>query len=57
MEPSDQFMNVEETARLLSRTQHNIRTLLRNGGLKGAKIGARWYVSRRDLDQRIHGGG
>jgi len=53
MESSDQFMNVEEAARLLSRTQPNIRTLLRNGGLKGAKIGARWYVSRRDLDRRI----
>tara|TARA_R110000744_G_scaffold34976_3_gene81245 strand:- start:416 stop:604 length:189 start_codon:yes stop_codon:yes gene_type:complete len=55
MEDKPDYMTVEQAANLLGRSQYNVRAMLTDGRLQGAKIGGRWYVSLRAIQQRIDG--
>lgn len=47
----DDFMTVSEAAELLGYTLQHTRLLLRQGRLKGSKIGRDWMILREAVDE------
>jgi len=48
-----EYYTVEELAKLLKTTEYTIRKWLRDGELKGKKIGKFWYVSKEYIEKTL----
>lgn len=51
MENKSNFLDAEIIGKLLNVSRATIRKFLKNGILKGKKIGKKWYMSSSDLDE------
>jgi excisionase family DNA binding protein len=52
----EKYLNTREVAERLSMTQDYLRELLREGKIKGIKIGKRWKIKESELKKIIEGG-
>ena len=48
-------LSLSETAHALATTEHVVRRALRNGELKGFKVGREWRVPREAIERLIAG--
>jgi len=49
------YYSVNDMVKLLSLTPVTIRTLLREGKIKGKKVGKRWLVREEELQKYLNG--
>jgi len=51
-----QLLRVEDIAQTLNTHKVTIRRYIREGKLKGTKIGKRWYVTKERFREFVNGG-
>ncbi|NQT28994.1 MAG: helix-turn-helix domain-containing protein [Candidatus Saganbacteria bacterium] len=47
----DDFFTVPELARIFKKPEYTIRDWLRNGFIKGERIGKSWHVPKKNVDK------
>jgi excisionase family DNA binding protein len=50
MEPESTLLSVADAARRLNRSTEQVRRYLREGRLKGQRLGGQWFIDRATLD-------
>jgi excisionase family DNA binding protein len=50
MEPESTLLSVADAARRLNRSTEQVRRYLREGRLKGQRLGGQWFINRAVLD-------
>lgn len=50
MEPESTLLSVADAARRLNRSTEQVRRYLREGRLKGQRLGGQWFIDRTVLD-------
>ena len=51
--PDQQYLTVEEVARLLRVSPPTVRQLIESGELKAVRVGRQFRIAREDLDDYI----
>ncbi len=49
------FYDVQEIARIFDMTPQSIRKFIREGRIKGRKVGTRWYVTEEAIREFLLG--
>jgi len=49
------FYDVQEIARIFDMTPQSIRKFIREGRIKGRKVGTRWYVTEEAIREYLLG--
>jgi excisionase family DNA binding protein len=49
----DDYLTVNETARLLGRSTEQVRRYLREGVLRGQRVGGQWFVTCDDAEAML----
>jgi len=51
----ERYLNTKEVAEMLSISQEYLRQLLREGKVKGVKVGRLWKIKESDIEELIQG--
>jgi excisionase family DNA binding protein len=51
----EKYLNTKEVSEMLSIGQEYLRQLLREGKVKGVKVGKRWKIKESDIEELIQG--
>jgi excisionase family DNA binding protein len=51
----ERYLNTKEVAEMLSIGQEYLRQLLREGKIKGIKVGKRWKIKESDIQELTKG--
>jgi len=51
----ERYLNTKEVAEMLSVGQEYLRQLLREGKIKGVKVGRRWKIKESDVKKLVEG--
>jgi len=51
----ERYLNTKEVAEMLAVGQEYLRQLLREGKIKGVKVGKRWKIKESDIEELVRG--